>query len=47
MNKKIFKKSKEELQEYLIFKQKGFSVPPKKGKGSFTRKSKYKENNYD
>lgn len=38
MDKKIFKKSPEELQEYFKFKRHGFSVPPKKGKGSYNRK---------
>lgn len=42
MNKKIYKRSKEELQDYLMFKRKGYSVKPKKGKGSFKRK-RYKE----
>lgn len=41
MDKKIFKKTKEELQEYLAFKRRGFKVKPKKGKGSFSRKEKY------
>ena len=40
MNKKMLKKSKEELQNYLMFKRKGWAVEPKKGKGS-----KYKRNN--
>ena len=47
MDKKIFKKSAEELEQYLMFKHRGFSVPPKKGKGSFKRKNKHKENIYD
>lgn len=38
MNKKMFKKSPEELQAYLAFKRKGSTVPPKKGKGSYNRK---------
>lgn len=44
MNKSLFKKSQEELQEYLQFKRRGSSVKPKKGKGSFTRKLKHKGN---
>ena len=28
----------EDLQQYLAFKRRGFSVPPKKGKGSYNRK---------
>lgn len=42
MDRREFKKSPEELQAYLQFKRKGYSVPPKKGKGSFKRKEKYK-----
>lgn len=34
------KKTGEELQSYLEFKRRGFKVTPKKGKGSFKRKSK-------
>lgn len=37
------KKSPEELREWLAFKRKGFSVPAKKGKGSYKRKKKIKE----
>ena len=40
MDKSIFKKSKEELQEYLHFKKRGFKIRPKKGKGSYSRKSR-------
>lgn len=36
------KKSSNELQEYLWFKRRGFLVPSKKGKGSYSRKAKYK-----
>ena len=43
MDKTIFKKDKEELQEYLQFKRRGFKVKSKKGKGSYNRKSKYKD----
>jgi hypothetical protein len=32
------KMSAEELQMYMHFKKRGFSVPPKKGKGSYDRK---------
>lgn len=39
MNKTIFKRSPDELQEYLKFKRKGFKVKNKKGKGSYTRKN--------
>lgn len=42
MNKEIFKKTKEELQEYMQFRRKGSKVKPKKGKGSYSRKEKHK-----
>lgn len=42
MDKRIFKKSNEELEQYLAFKRKGFKVPAKKGKGSYNRK-KFKD----
>lgn len=41
MNKKIFKKNKDELQEYLKFKKGGGKIENKKGKGSYKRKEKY------
>lgn len=43
MNKKIFKKSPEELQEYFKFKRRGWANKSKKGKGSYTRKQKHHE----
>ena len=43
MNKKEFKKSQEELAEYLQFKRRGFIVPAKKGRGSsYKRNIKHK-----
>lgn len=42
MDKRIFKKSKEELQEYMKFRNRHGVVPPKRGKGSFKRKRKHK-----
>lgn len=44
MDKRINKKTGEELQQYLAFKRKGFKVPAKKGKGSYDRK-KFKGGN--
>ena len=32
------KMNTEELQMYMHFKKRGFSIPPKKGKGSYDRK---------
>ena len=43
IDKRMFKKSPEELQEYLAFKRRGFVIENKKGKGSYSRKSKHKE----
>lgn len=47
LNKKMFKKSTEELQDYMMFKRRGSVVPSKKGKGSFKRKNKYPLKNED
>jgi hypothetical protein len=47
LNKKMFKKSPEELQEYMMFKRRGSAIPSKKGKGSFKRKNKYPLKNED
>lgn len=38
MDKRVNKKTGEELQQYLAFKRKGFKVPAKKGKGSYDRR---------
>lgn len=43
MKKEIFKKSSEELQQYLQFKRRGFAISAKKGKGSYSRKQKHKD----
>lgn len=43
MNKKMFKKSEEELQDYLGFKKRGHSRKLVKGKGSYQRKPKYRD----
>ena len=40
-DKRIFKKSPEELQQYIMFKRRGSRVENRKGKGSFKRKTKY------
>lgn len=45
-DKRIFKKSPEELQQYMMFKRRGSRVENRKGKGSYTRKIKHK-NQYD
>ena len=43
MNKQVFKKSGEELQEYLMFQRRGYKVKNKKGKGSYNRQKAKKE----
>lgn len=46
-DKRMFKKSPEELQAYLAFRRKAGRVPAKKGKGSYNRKREKNEvNNY-
>ena len=42
-DKRMLKKSPEELQAYLAFKRKAGRVPAKKGKGSYDRKNFKKE----
>ena len=37
MDKRMNKKTGEELQAYLQFRRRGFKVPAKKGKGSYNR----------
>lgn len=44
IDKRIFKKSPEELEQYMMFQRRGSRVESKKGKGSYRRKSKYKIN---
>ncbi len=42
-DKRMLKKSPEELQQYLAFRRKAGRVPAKKGKGSYDRKTFKKE----
>ena len=37
IDKRMYKKTGEELQMYLAFRRKGSKVPAKKGKGSYSR----------
>ena len=46
-DKRIFKKSPEELEQYMMFKRRGSRVENKKGKGSFKRHPKHKGNYED
>ena len=41
IDKRIFKKTPEELQLYMYFKKRGFKIENKKGKGSYERRAKY------
>lgn len=43
VDKRMFKKTPEELEQYLHFKKRGFAVNNKKGKGSYSRKTKHKK----
>ena len=47
MDKRMFKKTEEELQEYMTFRKRGFIIKIKKGKGSYNRKDKHKKNRYE
>ena len=42
MNKQVFKKTDEELQQFLESRRKGYFIKSKKGKGSYNR-SKFKK----
>lgn len=42
-DKRIFKKSPEELREFLDFRRRGSKVETKKGKGSYKRKPRHKD----
>ena len=42
MDKQVFKKTEEELQQFLEFRKKGYYLKNKKGKGSYDR-SKFKK----
>ena len=43
LDKRMFKKTPEELEQYLHFKKRGFAIDNKKGKGSYSRKTKHKK----
>ena len=47
VDKSMFKKTEEELQEYLSFRKKGFVIENKKGKGSYNRKEMHKNKKYE
>lgn len=46
IDKRMFKKTGDELQEWLQFSRRGSKVEAKKGKGSYTRKMKHKGDGY-
>ena len=41
VDRRMFKKEGEELQQYLHFRKRGSTVQNKKGKGSYVRKKKW------
>lgn len=43
IDKRMFKKEGEELQQYLAFRRKAHRVPAKKGKGAKYDRKKFKE----
>ena len=47
IDKRMFKKNAEELEQYMLFKKRGSVVESKKGKGSFKRKPKHPHKNED
>ena len=47
LDKRIFKKSPEELEQYMMFKRRGSKVEPRKGKGSFRRRPKHRNKDGD
>ena len=46
MDKRVNKKSKEELQQYLMWRRRGSVVSAKKGKGAKYNRQKMKVKNY-
>ena len=46
LNKRIFKKSPEELEQYMQFRRRGSRVENKKGKGSYQRHFKHKNQDF-
>ena len=46
-DKRVLKKSPEELEAYLQFQRRGSKVESKKGKGSYNRKIKHKKSEFD
>ena len=46
IDKRIFKKSPEELEQYMQFKRRGSRVESKKCKGSYNRNTKHKNDMY-
>lgn len=46
IKKSDFKKTPEEVQEFLKFRSRGFLVPNKKGKGSYRRKERCPNEKY-
>ena len=46
IDRRIFKKSPEELEQYMQFRRRGSRVENKKGKGSYQRHNKHKNQDF-
>lgn len=46
MDKSMFKMTSEELQQWLAIRKKGYAIENKKGKGSYNRKVKHKNRQF-
>jgi hypothetical protein len=47
LDRRIFKKTSEQLEQYMMFKKRGSRVESKKGKGSFKRKPKHSKIHFE
>lgn len=47
LDRRIFKKTPEQLEQYMMFKKRGSRVESKKGKGSFKRKPKHSKTSFE
>ena len=43
IDRRIFKKTPEELEQYMYFRRRGFCLQNKKGKGSYQRHAKHRD----
>ena len=47
MNKQFLKKEREDLEQFLYFRRRSFKIKNKKGKGSYKRNKKHKNDPLD